>query len=61
MVGEDDHGAVVVANPPSAIISPLSPHAQDAALREQEWEITKTVGKRRSGMGYEYNVRWRST
>ena len=61
MIGEDDHGAVVVASPPSDIISPLSPHAQDAALQEQEWEITKTVGKGRSGKAYGYKVRWRST
>ncbi len=61
VIGEDDHGAVVVASPPSANIAPLSPHAQDAALQEQEWEITDIVGKRRSGKGYEYKVRWRST
>lgn len=46
VIGEDDHGVVVGASAPSAIVSPLSPHAQDAALQEQGWEITKIVGKK---------------
>ncbi len=63
VIGEDDHGVAAVASPPSAITPPLSPqsHAQNAALEEQEWEITKIVGKRRAGKGCEYKVRWRST
>ena len=61
VIGEEDHGAAAVASPPSAITPPLSPHAQNAALEEQEWEISKIVGKRRAGKGYEYKVRWRST
>lgn len=63
IVGEDDHGAAVVASPPSAITSPLSPQsqAQNTALEEQEWEITEIVGKRRAGKGYEYRVRWKDT
>ncbi len=35
--------------------------AHNAELEEQEWEITKIVGKRRVGKVYEYKVRWRST
>lgn len=59
VVGEDNPGAAAVASSPSAITSPLSPqsHAQNAALEEHEWEITKIVDKRQAGKGYEYKVR----
>ena len=57
IVSEDDDGAAVIANPPSVITPPLSPQsqAQNTALEEQEWEITKIDGKRRVGRGYESN------
>ncbi len=62
LVGEDDYGAAAVASPPSAIalLFSLQSQAPNTALEEQEWEITKIVGKRRAGKGYEYKVRWRS-
>ena len=62
-VGEDDSGAGVVASPPSPITPPLSPQsqAQNTALEEQEWEITKIVSKRRAGKGFEYKVHWKNT
>lgn len=28
---------------------------------EEEWEITRIVGKRQTGRGYEYKVRWKNT
>ena len=31
------------------------------ALEEQDWEITKIVGKRRAGKGFEYRVEWKDT
>lgn len=57
VVSEEDHRAVAVAGPPSAITSQQS-QAPNASLEEQEWEITKIIGKRRAEKGYEYMVRW---
>lgn len=47
VVGEDDHAAAVIS-PPSATTPPLSQQsqAQNVALKEQEWEIRRIVGKR---------------
>ena len=28
---------------------------------EEEWEIVKIVGKRRTSKGYEYKIRWKNT
>lgn len=63
IVGEDDHGAAMVANPPNAITSPPSPQSQiqNTALEQQEWEIAEIVGKKRAGKGYEYRVHWKDT
>lgn len=63
VVGEDEHGAAAVASPPSAITQPPSPQskAQNTAFEEQDWDITKIVGKRRAGKDCEYKVRWSST
>lgn len=63
IVGEDDHGAAAVTSPPSATPPPLSPQspASKNVLEEQEWEISKIIGKRRAGRDCEYKVRWRST
>ncbi len=46
----------MIANPASVTTPPLSAQsqAQNTALEEQEWEITKIVGKRRVGRGYEF-------
>ena len=58
----DDLGAAATVDPLSlTAITPLSPEQpQDqggSALDEEEWEIVRIVGQRRTRKGYEYKVR----
>lgn len=49
-----------VAGPPSAITPPLSQQPQgqgDSGSEDDEWEIVRIVGKRRTSRGDEYMVR----
>lgn len=52
-------------NSPSAITPPLSqPQGQEGWTldeEEDEWQIVKTLGKRRTRIGNEYKVQWQST
>jgi hypothetical protein len=61
-----DHGAAVIICPYSVTAATsLFPERlqgqRDSALDEEEWEIVKIVGKRRTRSGYECNVRWKNT
>lgn len=61
-----DHGAAVIIHPYSVTAATsLFPERlqgqRDSALdEEEELEILKIVGKRRTKSGYEYNVRWKN-
>ena len=62
VVREDDYGAPPVAGPPSATTLPLSQQPQGEVhlatdTEDDEWEIVKIVGKRRTKRGDEYKVR----
>ena len=62
VVDEDEHGAPAVPSPRSAATPPLFQQAEaPISALEEEWEITKIIGKRRTRKGYEYKVRWRNT
>ncbi len=61
-----DRGITATIYHPHAITVPptLAERPQDqgtSALNEEEWEITRIVGKRRRGKGYEYKVCWKKT
>ena len=61
-----DPKATATGHSPHAItIAPLLPEQPQgkgvSAPGEEEWEIIKIVGKRRTRRGYEYNVRWKNT
>jgi hypothetical protein len=60
-----DHGAAVIVRPYSVTAAtPPSPEREgqrDLTQDEEDWEIVKIVGKRRTRSGYEYNVRWKNT
>lgn len=34
---------------------------RNTATEGQDWEVTKIVGKRRAGKGFEYKVKWKDT
>ena len=62
IVDEDRHGAPAVPSPRSATTPLLSRQSEaPTSTLEEEWEIRKIIGKRRTGKGYEYKVRWRNT
>ena len=62
IVDEDEYGAPAVPSPRSATTPPLSRQSEaPTSALEEEWEIRKIIGKRRTGKGYEYKVRWRNT
>ena len=63
VVREDDRGAEPVASPPSAAIPPFpeESEARIPALEQEEWEVSRIVGRRRVGKVVEYKVRWKNT
>lgn len=68
VVCEGDQGAAPVADLPVAdfpsTTSPPPPQQSEASTplcEQDEWEVRRIVGKRRTEMGYEYKVRWRDT
>ena len=61
-----DRKATATGPSPRAItITPLLPEQPQgkgvSASDEEEWEIVKIVGKRRTRRGHEYKVRWKNT
>lgn len=66
-VHKDNYGAVAVANTPTVNSPPFpqQPHGQDDPASDEEgndeWEIARTVGRRRTRKGIEYEVDWRKT
>ena len=61
-----DRRITATVYPPHSITvpPPLAERPQDQGglvLDEEEWEITRIVGKRRRGKGYEYKVCWKET
>ena len=66
-IREGDHEAAVSVYPYSVTVDishfPDRLRGQRDSLldEEDEWEIVKIVGKRRTRSGYKYNVRWKNT
>ena len=66
-VHEDNYGAAAVASTPTAISPPFpqQPQGQDHSASDEEgnneWEIARIVGRRRTRKGIEYELDWRKT
>ena len=70
IIGEEDHGGAAAARPPRPVTPPLSQQSPgkggSALIKEEEdhddeWEVLRIIGKRRTNKGDEYMVRWKST
>ncbi len=66
-VRKDNYGAAAVASTPTVISPPFpqQPQGQDDPASDEgghdEWEISRIVGRRRTGKGIEYELEWRRT
>ncbi len=66
-VRKDNHGAAAVASTPTAVSPPFpqQPQGQDDSVSDEEgddeWEIARIVGRRRTRKGIEYELDWRRT